>query len=92
MAAGLVLLSSHIKELLDALRHQATLFVPELIQLVRRRLGGLNILCGCGIDGAIRPEQIGDSRTVLLDHAKAARPSRSRRATHRAVHLALVGF
>ena len=75
VAAGLVLLSSRVKESLAALRHQATLFALELVQLVCRRLGGSNILRRCGVDGAIRPKHIGDSRTALLDRAEAARPS-----------------
>ena len=92
VAAGLVLLSSRVKESLDALRHQATLFALELVQLVRRRLGGSNVLHRHGVNGAIFSEQIGDSRAALLDRAKVARPSRSGRAAHSAVHLALVGF
>ena len=86
------MLSSRVKESLQALRHQAKLFALELVQLVRRRLGISNVLCRRGVNRAIRLKQIGDSRTTLLDRAKAARPSSSRRAAHRAVHLALVGF
>ena len=91
-AAGLVLLSSRVEESLDALRHLATLFALELVQLFCCRLGSSYIFRGRGIDGAICPEQVGDGHAALLDRAKAAGPCRGRRAANGAIHLPLVSF
>ena len=66
-AAGLVLRGSRVEEPLDSLRHQAALFALEVVQLVRRRLGGLNVLHRCGVHTAICPEQVGDGHAALLD-------------------------
>ena len=73
-ATGLVLLSSHIKEPLDALRHLATLFALELVYFFCCHLGSSDILHGRGVYGAICPEQVGDGHAALLDHDKAAGP------------------
>ena len=55
-AAGLVLRSSRVEEPLDSLHHQAALFALEVVQLVRRRLGGSNVLRRRGVYRAICPE------------------------------------
>ena len=68
-AAGLVLRGSRIEEPLDSLRHQAALFALEVVELIRRRLGGADILRRHGIHRAIGPEQIGDGHAVLPDRA-----------------------
>ena len=54
--AGLVLCGSHVEESLDSLHHQAALFALEIVQLVRRRLGGSNVLRWCSIHRATCPE------------------------------------
>ena len=74
-AAGLVLRGSRIEEPLDLLRHQTVLFALEVVQLVRRLLGGSNVLRWCSIHRATCPKQVGDGYAALLDRAKAAGPS-----------------
>ena len=74
-AAGFVLRGSRFEEPLDSLRHQAALFALEVVQLVRRRLGGSNILRRRSVHRATCPEQVGDGHAALLDRAKAAGPS-----------------
>ena len=90
--AGLVLHGSRVEEPLDSLHHQAALFAREVVQLVRRRLGGSNVLRRCSVHRASCPEQVGDGYAALLDRAKAAGPSSGWRATNSAIHLSLVGF
>ena len=68
-AAGVILRGSLVEELLNSLRHDAALFAFEVVELVCRHLGGTDILCGCGIHRAIRPEEVGDCRAALSDRA-----------------------
>ncbi len=91
-AAGLILCGSRVEELLDSLCHQAALFALEVVQLVRHRLGGSNVLRRRGVHRAICPEQVGDGHAALLDRAKAAGPCRGRRAVNSVIHLSLVSF
>ena len=91
-AAGLVLRGSRVEEPMDSLHHQAALFSLEVVQLVRRRLGGLNVLRRRSVHRATCPEQVGDGYAALLDCTKAAGPSWGWRATNSAIHLSLVGF
>ena len=74
-AAGLVLCGSRVEEPLDSLHHQAALFALEIVQLVRRRLGGSDVPRRGSVHRAACPEQVGDGYAALLDRAKAARPS-----------------
>src|SRR3954466_8114254 len=91
-AAGRVLRAGRVEESLDSLRHQSALFAFKVFQLVCRRLGGSNVFYGRGVYGAVGPEHAGDVRAALADRAQATRPHRSRRASHGAIHLALVGL
>ena len=68
-AAGLVLRGSRVEEPLDSLRHQAALFALEVLQLIRRRLGGSNVIRRRGVYRAICPEKVGDGHAALLDCA-----------------------
>ena len=68
-AAGIILRGSRVEELLNSLRHHAALFALEVVELVCRRLGGTNILCGRGIHSAVSPEEVGDCRAALSDRA-----------------------
>ena len=68
-ATGLVLRGGRVEELLNSLRHYAALFAFEVVELVCRRLGGTDILCGRGIHRAISPEEVGDCRAALSDRA-----------------------
>ena len=68
-AADIILHGSCVEELPDSLRHYAALFAFEVVELVRRRLGGTDILCGRGIHRAISPEEVGDCRAALSDRA-----------------------
>ena len=65
MAAGIILRGGRIEELLNSLCHYAALFAFEVVELVCRRLGGTDILCGRGIHRAIGPEEVGDCRATL---------------------------
>ena len=67
--AGIILRGSRVEELLNSLRHYAALFAFEVVELVCRRLGGTDILCGRGIHRAISPEEVGDCRAALSDRA-----------------------
>ena len=67
--AGIILHGSRVEELLNSLRHYVALFAFEVFELVCRRLGSTDILCGRGIHRAISPEEVGDCRAVLSDHA-----------------------
>ena len=58
-AGGLVLRGSHVQELLDLLRHVAEFVTVVLVQLIRYRLGGPDVLCRRGVDGAFFPEHAG---------------------------------
>ena len=91
-AAGLVLRGSRVEEPLDSLHHQAAFFALEIVQLVRRRLGGSNVLHRCSVHRASCPEQVGDGYAALLDRAKAAGPRWGWRAANSAIYLSLVGF
>ena len=68
-AAGIILHGGRVEELLNSLRHYAALFAFEVVELVCRRLGGTDILCGRGIHRAISPEEVGDCRAALSDRA-----------------------
>ena len=43
-AAGLILRGDRVEEPLDSLHHQAALFALEIVQLIRRCLGGSDVL------------------------------------------------
>ena len=90
-AAGLVLRSGRVEEPLDSLHHEVALFALKIVQLIRRCLGGSDILRRCSVHGAASPKQAGDGYAALLDRAKAAGPCRGRRTAHNAIHLTLVG-
>ena len=90
-AGGLVLHGSHVEELLDSLRHVAALVAVVFVQLIRHRLGGPDVLCRRGVNRAFRPKHAGDGRTMLSNHAEAARPLRSRCTANGSIHLAPVG-
>ena len=68
-AAGIILRGNRVEELLNSLRHYAALFAFEVVELVCRRLGGTDILCGRGIHRAISPEEVRDCRAALSDRA-----------------------
>ena len=91
-AAGLVLCGGRVEEPLDSLHHEAALFALEIVQLIRRCLGGSDVLRWRGIHGAASPKQAGDGYAALLNRAKAAGPCRGRRAANIAIHLPLVSF
>jgi len=48
-AAGLVLRGGRIEKPLDSLHHEAAFFALEIVQLVRRCLGGSDVLCWCSV-------------------------------------------
>ena len=91
-AAGLVLRGGRVEEPLDSLHHEAALFALEIVQLIRRCLGGSDVLRWHGIHGAANPKQAGDGYAALLNRAKAAGLCRGRRAANSAIHLPLVSF
>ena len=91
-AAGLVLRGGRVEEPLDSLHHEAALFALEIVQLIRRCLGGLDVLRWHGIHGVASPKQAGDGYAVMLNRAKAAGPCRSQRAANSGIHLPLVSF
>ena len=91
-AAGLVLRGGRVEEPLDSLHHEAALFALEIVQLIRRCLGGSDVLRRCSVHGAASPKQAGDGYAALPNRAKAAGPCRSRRAANSAIHLPLVSF
>ena len=91
-AGSLVLRSRHVQELLDSFRHVAEFVAVVLFQLICHRLGGPDVLCRRGVDGALRPEHAGNGRATLPNRAEAVRPLRSRRAADSSVHLTSVGF
>ena len=68
-AAGIILHGSRGEELLNSLRHYAPLFAFKVVELVCRRLGGMDIFCGRAIHRAISPEEVGDCRATLSDRA-----------------------
>ena len=68
-AARIILRGSRVEELLNSLSHYAALFAFEVVELVCRRLGGMDILCGRGIHRAIGPEEVGDCRAALSNRA-----------------------
>ena len=68
-AAGIILRGSRVEELLNLLRHYVALFAFEVVELVCRRLGGADVLCGRGIHRAISPKEVGDCRTALSNRA-----------------------
>ena len=90
-AGGLMLRGSRVQELLDSLCHVAEFVAVVLVQLIRYRLGGPDVLCTRGIDGALRPEHAGDGHATLPYCAEVARPLRSRSAAYGPVHLAPIG-
>ena len=73
-AAGRVLRSNRVEELLDSLRHQVALFALEVLQLVSRRLGSADVLRRGSVYGEFSPEQVGDGRAVLPDRARRLGP------------------
>ena len=75
-AAGLVLRGGRVEEPLDSLHHEAAFFALEIVQLIRRCLGGSDVLRRCSVHWAASPKQAGDSYAALLDRAKAAGPCR----------------
>ena len=92
VVADLVLRGSRVEEPLDSLHHEAVFFALEIVQLIRRCLGGSDVLRWRGIHGAASPKQVGEGYATLLNRAKAAGPRRGRRAADGAIHLPLVGF
>ena len=66
-AAGLVLRGGRVEKLLDSLHHEAAFLALEVVPLVRRCLGGSDVLRWCSVHGAACPEQVGDGYAVLLD-------------------------
>ncbi|XP_037474092.1 probable flavin-containing monooxygenase 1 [Triticum dicoccoides] len=90
-AGSLVLRGCRVQELLDSFFHVAELVAVVLVQLIRYRLGGLDVLCRHGIDGVLYPEHGGDGRAMLSNCAEAARPPTSRCAAYGPVHLAPIG-
>ena len=91
-AAGFLLRGSRVNELLNALRHGATLVALEVVELISCLLGGSYVLRGRGVDRAVYPEYAGDRSAALPDRADAAGPASSRHAANSAVDLALVGL
>ena len=91
-AAGLVLRGGRVEEPLDSLHHEAAFFALEIVQLIRRCLGGSDVLRWCSVHRAACPKQVGDGYAVLPDRAKAAGPRRGWRAADGAILLPLVGF
>ena len=91
-AAGLVLRGGRVEKPLDSLHHEAAFFALEIVQLVRRCLGGSDVLCWCSVHRAVFPKQVGDGYAALPDGAKAAGLCRGRRAADGAIHLPLVGI
>ena len=73
-AAGLVLRGGRVEEPLDSLHHEAAFFALEIVQLIRRCLGGSDVLHWRGVHGAASPKQAGDGYVALLNRAKAAGP------------------
>ena len=55
-AAGLVLHGGCVEEPLDSLHHEAAFFALEIVQLIRRCLGGSDVLRWCSIHGAAIPK------------------------------------
>ena len=91
-AVGLVLRGSRVEKPLDSLHHEAAFFALEIVQLIRRCLGGSDVLRWCSVHRAACPKQVGDGYAALLDRAKAVGSRRGRRAADGAIHLPLVGF
>ena len=91
-AAGLVLRGGRVEKPLDSLHHEVALFALEIVQLIRRCLGSLDVLRWRGIHGAASPKQAGDGYAALLNRAKVAGPCWGRRAANSAIHLPLVSF
>ena len=89
-AAGLVLHGGRVEEPLDSLHHEAALFALEIVQLIRRCLGGSDVLRRGSVHRATCPEQVGDGYAALLDRAKAAGPRWGQRAANSTIHLSLV--
>ena len=92
VATGLVLRGGRVEEPLDSLHHEAAFFALEIVQLVRRCLGGSDVLCWCSVHRAACPKQVGDGYAALPDRAKAAGPHRGRRSADGAIHLPPVGL